>query len=231
MSFVLVAKPTDHKLLFQWVEELEALGGVDHIKRYDQQGRRHLYRWVNQVPLNGSRNAGGHQNQRAPESSGLQLPVRVVAVVFVDAVSPIPVREIRPLGVLVKPGSGLQLFLVHVEDELVLMLGELECTPRHGEQLVPHTQEATEGENRVGQATFLGVDNQFVDLAQIFILAIGYRLTDDFGCRDDTHFRFIPARYCHSFTFRLSFIVVALKTFGHNGHDHTGQFASVLPAG
>ena len=57
MSFVLVAKPTDHKILFQWVEELNGLGGVEHMELCDQKGRRHLYRWVNKVPLNGTRNA------------------------------------------------------------------------------------------------------------------------------------------------------------------------------
>jgi hypothetical protein len=54
MSFVLVAKPTDHKVLFQWVEELDALGGVQHLRFVDPKGRGHHYRWVNQVPLNGS---------------------------------------------------------------------------------------------------------------------------------------------------------------------------------
>lgn len=57
MSFVLVAKPTDHKILFQWVEELDGLGGVEHMELCDEKGRRHHYRWVNQVPLNGTRNA------------------------------------------------------------------------------------------------------------------------------------------------------------------------------
>jgi hypothetical protein len=57
MSFVLVAKPTDHKVLFQWVEELEAMDGVEHMEFCDPKGRRHHYRWVNQVPLNGTRDA------------------------------------------------------------------------------------------------------------------------------------------------------------------------------
>jgi hypothetical protein len=57
MSFVLVAKPTDHKVLFQWVDELDALKGVDHLELAAPKGRRHLYRWVNQVPLNGTRDA------------------------------------------------------------------------------------------------------------------------------------------------------------------------------
>lgn len=56
MSFVLTAKPTDHKLLFQWVEELDGLGDVEHMEFKDQKGRRHIYRWVNHVPLNGNRN-------------------------------------------------------------------------------------------------------------------------------------------------------------------------------
>ncbi len=54
MSFVLVAKPTDHKILFQWIEELDGLGGGEHMQLCDQKGRRHHYRWVNQVPLNGT---------------------------------------------------------------------------------------------------------------------------------------------------------------------------------
>ena len=57
MSFVLVAKSTDHKVLLQWVEELEGLNGVEHMQLRDEKGRCHHYRWVNQVPLNGTRDA------------------------------------------------------------------------------------------------------------------------------------------------------------------------------
>lgn len=57
MSFVLVAKPADHKILFQWVDELDGLSGVEHLRLIDPKGRAHHYRWVNQVPLNGTRNA------------------------------------------------------------------------------------------------------------------------------------------------------------------------------
>jgi hypothetical protein len=57
MSFILVAKPTDHKVLFEWVHEQDGLGQAGHLKRADDKGRRHLYRWVNNVPLNGSRDA------------------------------------------------------------------------------------------------------------------------------------------------------------------------------
>ena len=57
MSFILVAKPTDHKVLFQWVDDLDKLGQAGHLKLTDDKGRHHLYRWVNQVPLNDSRDA------------------------------------------------------------------------------------------------------------------------------------------------------------------------------
>jgi len=57
MSFILVAKPTDHKLLFEWVHELSGLGEGGRLEFTDAKGRRHTHRWLNQVPLNGSRNA------------------------------------------------------------------------------------------------------------------------------------------------------------------------------
>jgi hypothetical protein len=57
MSYVLVAKPTDHKILFEWVDEIDALGHAGHMSLVDEKGRRHVYRWLNQVPLNGSRDA------------------------------------------------------------------------------------------------------------------------------------------------------------------------------
>lgn len=57
MSFILVAKPADHKLLFEWVQELSGLGQSGELQLIDAKGRRHLYRWLNQVPLNGSKDA------------------------------------------------------------------------------------------------------------------------------------------------------------------------------
>ena len=57
MSFILVAKPTDHKILFQWVDELTQLGGDDSLELTDEKGRRHRYQWVNDVPLNGTKDA------------------------------------------------------------------------------------------------------------------------------------------------------------------------------
>jgi len=57
MSFILVAKPADHKILFEWVQELEALGDARRMELTDAKGRRHIYRWLNQVPLNGGKDA------------------------------------------------------------------------------------------------------------------------------------------------------------------------------
>ena len=58
MSFILTAKPSDHKILFEWVEELTAMGGEGHLELIDKKGKRHKYHWVNDVPLNGTKNAG-----------------------------------------------------------------------------------------------------------------------------------------------------------------------------
>lgn len=57
MSFILVAKPTDHKVLFEWVNELIQLDGGGRLELGDEKGRRHRYQWVNQVPLNGTKDA------------------------------------------------------------------------------------------------------------------------------------------------------------------------------
>ena len=57
MSFILVAKPADHKLLFEWVTELIQLGDGGSQDLGDEKGRRHRYQWVNQVPLNGTKDA------------------------------------------------------------------------------------------------------------------------------------------------------------------------------
>jgi hypothetical protein len=57
MSYIIVAKPNDHKQLFQHAHELETLGYGGNLELTDDKGRIHRYRWVNQVPLNGSKNA------------------------------------------------------------------------------------------------------------------------------------------------------------------------------
>jgi hypothetical protein len=45
---IFVAKPGDHKYLFQWIEDFKQLPSVE-VK--DKQGRCHQYRWQNDVPL------------------------------------------------------------------------------------------------------------------------------------------------------------------------------------
>ena len=56
MSFILTAKPSDHKILFEWVEELTRMGGEGHLEIIDKKGKCHKYHWVNDVPLNGAKN-------------------------------------------------------------------------------------------------------------------------------------------------------------------------------
>jgi hypothetical protein len=53
MSYILVAKPADHKILFEWVDELGSLGDVQRFEVKDPKGKTHAYEWINQVPLNG----------------------------------------------------------------------------------------------------------------------------------------------------------------------------------
>lgn len=58
MSFILVAKPTDHKILFEWVKDMLDLDAGEQMTIKDKEGREHRYCWVNDVPLNGSKDAG-----------------------------------------------------------------------------------------------------------------------------------------------------------------------------
>lgn len=57
MSFILVAKPTDHTLLYQWFSEFHQMGETNRLEIKDHNGRRHLYEWVNDIPLNGTKDA------------------------------------------------------------------------------------------------------------------------------------------------------------------------------
>ena len=57
MSFILVVKPDDHKVLFEWVHELFSLGDGGTLELTDKKGRKHRYRWINNVPLNGTKDA------------------------------------------------------------------------------------------------------------------------------------------------------------------------------
>ena len=57
MSYILVAKPSDHKILFEWVQEMFGLKAGNLMAFTDKKGRKHQYRWVNDIPLNGSKDA------------------------------------------------------------------------------------------------------------------------------------------------------------------------------
>jgi len=57
MSYILVAKPKDHKVLFEWVNELKQLESFSGFKFTDHKKRTHHYEWYNQVPLNGTKDA------------------------------------------------------------------------------------------------------------------------------------------------------------------------------
>lgn len=53
MSFVLVAKPASHMVLFEWVEEIRRMGEIQTLTLTDQKNRRHQYEWIHDVPING----------------------------------------------------------------------------------------------------------------------------------------------------------------------------------
>lgn len=57
MSFILVAKPSDHKILNEWFTELKQMGETSSLKYTDIKDREHLYEWINEIPLNGTKNA------------------------------------------------------------------------------------------------------------------------------------------------------------------------------
>jgi len=49
-----VAKPGDHKYLFEWVNDFSEVPSFEMI---DDKGRTHQYRWKNDVPLHGEAQA------------------------------------------------------------------------------------------------------------------------------------------------------------------------------
>ena len=53
MSFILAAKPKDHKIMMKLVKEKRELGEISSLEYKDQKGRIHLYEWLNDIPLNG----------------------------------------------------------------------------------------------------------------------------------------------------------------------------------
>ena len=53
-SYILVAKPADHKYLMEWVSDFDS---IPHKHFVDAKGLRHEYEWVEDVPLNGKKDS------------------------------------------------------------------------------------------------------------------------------------------------------------------------------
>ena len=54
MSCLFVAKPDDHKYLFEWIAAFDAIPSWEFT---DEKGQTHRYSWQNDVPLHGKANA------------------------------------------------------------------------------------------------------------------------------------------------------------------------------
>lgn len=57
MHYIFVAKPDDHNKLMEWVDVRRATGGLENKVIVDDAGKKHIYEWVNDVDLNGSKNS------------------------------------------------------------------------------------------------------------------------------------------------------------------------------
>lgn len=57
MSYFLVVKEDDHKVLMEWVQEQKRLKETSRMEVKDDKGRTHRYEWINEVPLNGRSDA------------------------------------------------------------------------------------------------------------------------------------------------------------------------------
>jgi hypothetical protein len=54
MHYILVAKPTDHISMMAWLEA-DGVSRMQEKHRVDDQGYRHIYTWLNDIPLNGQK--------------------------------------------------------------------------------------------------------------------------------------------------------------------------------
>lgn len=57
IPFILAAKPDDHKILYQEFADQKGLGALSTYRFIDDRGRLNLYEWINQIPLNGTKDA------------------------------------------------------------------------------------------------------------------------------------------------------------------------------
>src|SRR5664279_2462081 len=101
----------------------------------------------------------------------LLVPIRLRAVIRVNFGAPRTVSHVGPV-LLVETGSGLEQFLVDIQNEPMFDRVDLKGTPWNGKQLIAHAQEPAERKNRVSDAARLQVDHQMLDLSEIFFLKI-----------------------------------------------------------
>lgn len=66
-SFLLVAKPGDHKSLFADIEGLRRGGMLERLQRKDNKGRRYVYEWTNQIALGA--------DAKSPQVNFMQLTI------------------------------------------------------------------------------------------------------------------------------------------------------------
>jgi len=57
MSYILIAKPSSHKVLFDQIIEKEDLDQVQLLEWQDHKGAIHRYEWINDIRLNGNKSA------------------------------------------------------------------------------------------------------------------------------------------------------------------------------
>jgi hypothetical protein len=57
MSYILIAKPSSHKVLFDQLMEKEDLDQVQLLEWQDHKGAIHRYEWINDIRLNGNKSA------------------------------------------------------------------------------------------------------------------------------------------------------------------------------
>ena len=57
MSYILVAKPKSHKVLFDQILEKEECDQIHRLEWQDKKGATHMYAWINNLRLNGTKEA------------------------------------------------------------------------------------------------------------------------------------------------------------------------------
>src|ERR1019366_2669992 len=101
----------------------------------------------------------------------LLVPIRLGAVIRINSGTPGMVSHVRPM-ILVETGSGLEQFLIDVQNEPMLNRVHRKRTPWNRKQFIAHAQETPERKDRVRDAARLQVDHQMLDLSEIFLLQI-----------------------------------------------------------